>query len=553
MAPAAEFCERVLGTFWRHSPVNASFLGIHDYDHLLASYEPAALAQKQEDLRRHLRELAELRASGFPLTPDDRLDLALVEGELKTALRTEEELRIPYRNPGACIEDATYGVYLLMMRDFAPPEERGRSAVSRLDAVPRLLEEARLNLSRPEEVPPLWAEMSADLTASAGEFFHEAVLWARSRAPSLLSDFQRAVERASLAVEEYETFLSMPVRPRARGDYAVGNEMFDFLLRESHGLSQSGAELEDFGREEIERTLRRLREAAGRMGTGESWEEAVDVCKKEIPSPDRLLPLYRDEIGRARRFLLERDLFSFPPGEVLQVVETPVFERKTTPFAAYVPPAPFEPKQEGYFWVTPADPSLPPPERARRMEGHNLPGIPITAVHEGYPGHHLQIAWANRASTMVRRQIWTPVMVEGWALYCEEMMGEQGYYADPRTRLLQLKDYLWRCCRVVIDVGLHTRTLSPGEAVRMLVEIAKLDPAGAAGEVRRYSKTPTQPLSYAVGKREIVNLRDALRRSEGPGFSLRRFHDRLLQYGSLPISRIRERLLPSPPFSSPQA
>jgi uncharacterized protein (DUF885 family) len=178
------------------------------------------------------------------------------------------------------------------------------------------------------------------------------------------------------------------------------------------------------------------------------------------------------------------------------------------------------------------------------MEGHVLAGIPITSVHEGYPGHHLQITSAHQAASKVRRQFWTPVLVEGWALYCEEMMAEQGFYSDPRTRLLQLKDYLWRSCRVMIDVGLHTGTLAPGEAVRMLVEVPKLDPEGAAGEVKRYSKTPTQPLSYAVGKREILKLREDFRKAEGSGFSLRRFHDRLLQFGSLPISRIREQILP---------
>ena len=542
MTPSADFCERVLRTFWRHSPVNASFLGIHDYDHRLASYDPAALAERQSDFRRHLRELEALRDSGGNLTGDESLDLAVLEGELKTTLRTEEELRIPFRNPGAYLEDATYGVYLLMMREFAPAEERARSAVSRLEAVPRLLGEARRNLSDPEDVPPLWAEMSADLTASASEFFGEAVIWAGVRAPELLSNFQRAAEGARRAVQEYERFLAEKVRPRARGNYAVGREMFDFLLRESHGLSCSAADLEEFGREEIEKTLDQLRAFAA--GTGEAWEDLVEACKKEVPEPDRLLALYRDEITRARRFLQDRGLFTFPPGEVLHVVETPVFERKTTPFAAYVPPAPFEGKQEGYLWVTPADPALAPAERARRMEGHILPGIPITTVHEGYPGHHLQISLANRAPTKVRRQIWTPVMVEGWALYCEEMMGEEGFYTDPRTRLLQLKDYLWRSCRVVIDVGLHTGTLLPEEAVRMLVEVPKLDPDGAAGEVRRYSKTPTQPLSYAVGKREILRLRDDLRKAQGPAFSSRRFHDCLLQFGSIPVSLIRKRILP---------
>jgi len=544
MIPVVDFCESVLRTFWRHHPVNASFLGVHEYDALLSSYEPGALADRLSDLRRHLRETEAVQASGAALPADERLDLALLAGELKTAIRIEEELRIPFRNPGSYLEDATYGVYILTMREFAPAEERARSAISRLEAVPRLLDEARRNLSQPEEVPPLWAEMSSDLTATAGEFFAEAVGWARNRAPALLPDFGRASETARRAVEEYERFLSEKVRPRARGDFAVGREMFDFLLRESHGLPFTAADLEAFGRKEIEETLRKLRETAAEMGSGGSWEERVEACRMETPDPDLLLSVYRDEIARARRFLLDRDLFTFPPGEVLQVVETPVFERKMTPFAAYVPPAPFEPRQEGYLWVTPPDRTPSPAEKHRRMQGHALPGIPITSVHEAYPGHHLQISLSNRAASKVRRQIGTPVMVEGWALYCEEMMGEEGFYTDPRTRLLQLKDYLWRSCRVVIDVGMHTGALPPGEAVRMLVDVSKLNPEGAAGEVRRYSKTPTQPLSYAVGKREILRLREDLRKAEGPAFSLRRFHDRFLQFGSIPVSRIRDRILP---------
>jgi uncharacterized protein (DUF885 family) len=541
---AAQYCERVLRTFWRHAPVNASFLGVHEYDGLLARYDPGSLAARRADLREHLRELDELRSRTRPLSADERLDLALLEGELRTTLRAEEELRIPYRNPGSYLEDATYGVYLLMMRDFAPAEERARSATLRLKEVPRLLEEARGNLAHPEEVPPLWAEMSSDATASASKFFREAIRWAEADAPSGLSDFRSASERAREAVQHYERFLAEAVRPHARGNYAVGRKMFEFLLRESHGVADSASELEAFGRAEIAATLERLREAAHRTGAEGTWEEQVEACKREIPPPDRLLPVYREEIARARGFLQDRDLFTFPPGENLEVVETPVFERKTTPFAAYVPPAPFEEKQRGYFWVTPADPDLPPAERARRTEGHILPGIPITTVHEGYPGHHLQISLANRVPSMVRRQIWTPVMVEGWALYCEEMMGEEGFYLDPRTRLLQLKDYLWRSCRVVIDVGLHTGSLPPEEAARMLVELPKLDPEGAVGEVKRYSKTPTQPLSYAVGKREIRKLRDDLKEAEGSRFSLRRFHDRLLQFGSIPVSFIRAGLFP---------
>ena len=163
----------------------------------------------------------------------------------------------------------------------------------------------------------------------------------------------------------------------------------------------------------------------------------------------------------------------------------------------------------------------------------------MTALHEGYPGHHLQLSVANRIESLVRRQLGTTVFIEGWALYCEEMMEEEGFLADPRNVLFRLKDQLWRACRVVIDVGLHCSGMSFDEAVDMLVGVAKLERENAAAEVRRYTKTPTQPMSYLIGKKQILELREERRAAEGRRFNLKRFHDRLLSFGSIPVAMIR--------------
>ena len=542
METTEQLCSRILRTLWRHAPVNATYLGIHDYDALLAGYDRDVLASQASELKEHLSEIEVRRKAPPILSSDERLDLDLLEGELKTLLRVHEEIRAPCRNPGCYLEEATFGVYILMMREFAPAAERARAVASRLEAVPRILGEARRNLDRPGEVPPIWAEMALDLGASALEFLGETSGWARKVAPSMTGEMEQASARAREAVASYLAFLRESLRPLARGSFATGRDFFEFLLRESHGVSDSAADLEAFGLDEVRKTQARLREAAAEEN-GDGWERKIEEFQREVPEPARLLEAYQAEITRARGFVLERGLIDLPPGESLEVVETPVFERRTTPFAAYVPAAPFESLQKGYFWVTPPDASLRDEERVLQMKEHMVASIPITCVHEGYPGHHVQLSHANRAASPVRRQIFTPMMVEGWALYCEEMMGEQGFYPDPRTRLLQLKDYLWRCSRVVIDVGLHSGTLSFEEAVRVLVEVARINPVSARGEVKRYTKTPTQPLSYAVGKREITRLRDDLRHREGARFSLKDFHLRLLQFGSIPPRLVRERIL----------
>ena len=190
------------------------------------------------------------------------------------------------------------------------------------------------------------------------------------------------------------------------------------------------------------------------------------------------------------------------------------------------------------YYVTPIDQHLSPADRAEQLLGHNRFGMLLTNVHEGYPGHHLQLVVANQVQSPVRKLLSDTVFCEGWALYCEQLVLDQGMTEDPRVRLFQLKDQLWRACRVVIDVKLHTGRMTFDEAVDMLVNVAFLERPNAIGEVRRYTQEPTQPMSYLMGKEQIMQLRTREQERLGAGFALRQFHDRLLSYGTIPLSLI---------------
>jgi uncharacterized protein (DUF885 family) len=161
------------------------------------------------------------------------------------------------------------------------------------------------------------------------------------------------------------------------------------------------------------------------------------------------------------------------------------------------------------------------------------------AAHEVYPGHHLHLLTSEGLGSEVRRHIWSPVMVEGWALYSEQLMGEAGYYGSDEVRLFQLVNLLWRAIRVVLDVGLHTRGMTPAEAVDYLVEHLPIERLSAEAEVRRYCAWPTYQLCYAVGRRELLRLREAYQEREAASFDPRRFHDELMSYGGIPVSLAR--------------
>jgi uncharacterized protein (DUF885 family) len=160
-------------------------------------------------------------------------------------------------------------------------------------------------------------------------------------------------------------------------------------------------------------------------------------------------------------------------------------------------------------------------------------------AHEVYPGHHLQLLTMEGLGSEVRRHIWSPIMVEGWALYCEQLMEEAGYYPTRETRLFRLVNLLWRAIRIVLDVGLHTRGMTPAEAIDYMVEHLPIERPSAEAEVRRYCAWPTYQLSYALGRRELLRLREAYQQRAGVGADLRRFHDELMGYGGMPVSLAR--------------
>lgn len=213
-------------------------------------------------------------------------------------------------------------------------------------------------------------------------------------------------------------------------------------------------------------------------------------------------------------------------------------------YAAYMPPGILEEKQEGLFLVTPVDVDMPPEAQEEKLKGHYWAKLPVVALHEGYPGHHLQLVWANQCGTLPRRMgsFLSTLFVEGWAFYCEELMEELGYIAEPMQRLGRLSAQLWRAARIILDVSLHTKGMAVEEAVDFMVERVGLERSNALAEVRRYTGSPTQPQSYLMGKLALLELVEEFK-AANPGAAMKELHDTILACGSLPPRLMRQRLL----------
>ena len=529
-ALSEEFVEVTL----RQDPVLATEAGVHDYDALLPDASPEAVAERIRWLADFDARLEVFDVAGLP--PSQLADRDLLRARV-AGLRIDHEIvRVHAHNPVRAVESALYGLFLLQVRTFAPLDERKELMLERMVAVPAALEAARASL---EGVALPVASLASEVAMTGPAFVDDLVRELRGRFPGEAERIEFAGQRARLGFARFQEEIEKSGDPNA--SFAIGEEAMNQKLAREHLLDLDCAALEALGRQHLASVRGELEAEARRIDSSSDWRALVRDGRALLPDPHRLLEVYASESERARRFVQENRIAPLPEGG-LDVIETPLFARSMVPVAAMVPAAPFDPESNGCFYVTPIDGSRPAAEQREQLESHCMPGIPITVVHEGHPGHHQQFLVAHQAESRLRRLGWNHVFCEGWATYCEELMHEVGFYTHPLTRVFQLRDLLFRACRVVIDVGLHTGRMSVEDAQRFLIEEAMLSPADALAEVRFDLVNPTQPMSYLVGKLAIVELRREAQRRLGDRFRLHDFHAALLAGGALPPALVRREI-----------
>ncbi len=526
------------------NPVAATQLGDHRWDDRLGDTSLQALDSQNQEIRDALAGFEAMDTAGFRLPA--RIDHTLLVQILKSFVRGYEKVQSHLRNPSDYLDETLGGVFFLIIKEFAPLPERLASALARVRAIPRVLADAQKNLV-PDRVPRLWAETTIEQANQAvGLFAGLLPALAAEGAPDLHQELTTAGQQAAQAVQAYVRFLETDVLPQAEGEFGVGKEYFDELLREQHMVDYDADTLLETGWEQFRLTQAQMQAVAREIDPDKTVREILEDAKADHPSADGVLDAYREAMEAAKQFVVDHDIVTIPEGESLRIIETPEYLRPIIPYAAYMQPGILEKEQKGIFVVTPVDTSATPEAQEQKLKGHNWAKLPVVALHEAYPGHHLQLVYANLQETIPRRMgsFLATLFIEGWAFYCEEMMEQLGYIDTPVQRLGRLAGQLWRAARIILDASLHTKGMSFDEAVDFLVSEAQLEPDNAVAEVRRYTQTPTQPQSYLMGKLQIVALVDDYRRAH-PELSLRQVHDAILGCGSLPPRLMRQQLFGS--------
>lgn len=526
--------EQYYHEWWRLCPSAGSRAGLFEFDRRLEIPGKDWIGQRRRLLNQTIAELTRLEVP-------ERGTLAALDRRTFESTLAIAKLRldsIPHwrQDPSSPVTEAVDSVFELLMRRNLADEETVHAIISRLKVFPEYFTAARERIDDPVA---LWNTIAARVVAGAIEFLKDAGRDLTSRHPRLSPEIDSACARSNDALSHYAEWIHSLAARKLREDVAAGPAALYRLVREWHGLDctvddieQLGWELVHFYRDELDQHARRIDPQA-------TWQEIMDQARERFTQsrPD-MLGEYRRVTAELRRRMTEEGDLELVRGEQCNVVSTPAFLRALLPTAAYTSPGPLDPKQIGIFFVSDPDPNWQPEVYQANVAQHY--GIEETCVHEAYPGHHVQLCWANRATSLARQMADHVIFQEGWTLYCEQWMIDAGWFPDPALKINYLVGQLWRAHRMIIDVGIHTRRMTVPQAVPMLMEGVGFTRERAVAELNWYSQSPGVPLSYLMGKRETLNLRDAFLKL--PGKSFRDFHSWLLQFGSIPQRWLWEHL-----------
>jgi uncharacterized protein (DUF885 family) len=509
-------------------PVFATYLGIHELDDRLGDMSRDAHLELVAAEKRFLADLEAIDPAGLSAPNTLERELAILGAR---RLVFDEEVHRTWERRVTAGESLGDALFLLFARDFAPFPERLDAIAGRMEAAPAALMQVRDRLGR--DPVALWLELELEAVASLPGFF-DLILEAATGAyqdDQRVRRLERAADGAKSALESYGAWIREQL-PSAGSEFALGQEQLDELigLRAFDGLTAD--EILEIGWQQLELNHTARREAAAEIDPTVSELEVLERVKGDHPATfEEALAEYQDVMSRAKAFVEERGLATMPQDAPLDVLATPDYLRRMTPFAAYFAPAAFDRPRRGIYIVTPSvddDPGA--------MLEHNRSSISNTSIHEAYPGHHLQLSAALERPTLTRLLIDAPEFVEGWGMYSEQMMREHGFDATPAHRMALATDAIWRACRIILDIRLHRGEIGTAEATDFLIEHTGFERPNAEAEVQRYTFTPTYQLSYLLGKVLILRLREDERLRLGDRFSLREFHDALLWSGSIPLS-----------------
>ncbi|WP_305804488.1 DUF885 domain-containing protein [Stenotrophomonas sp. YIM B06876] len=556
----AELSQKALDTWMQLSPVSATQIGDHRYDSELDDLSAAGQQRGVEASKALLAELEKIDVT--QLGRENQVDAAILRNQLQSDIWNETTLQAWQWNPMTYNDLAGSAIYSLMAREFAPLPERLKSATARIEKIPQLFASARANLD-PARVPKIHAETVAKqnqgILSLVDTFITPNIDQLDAAGQARL---KTAIEGLKAAVAEQQQWLDKTLVPNAQGDFRIGAEKYDQKLKFALNSSLSRAEIGERARAELKRVrgdmygiaqvVLKDKPGAPAMPANPSddqqqtaIEAALELAYADKPARDKVVEDAKAALDHSTAFVREHDLMTLPDAPV-DIILMPEFQRGVA--VAYCDsPGPLDKNLKTFYAVSPIPDDWNDKQVDSFLREYNSRMIHLLSIHEGTPGHYLEGWHSGKFPSTLRAVLRSGLFAEGWAVYTERMMQEQGYLDnDPLFHLVQLKFYLRTIANALLDQGVHVDNWSRDQAMHLMTHDAFQQESEAAGKWVRAQLSSAQLPTYFVGAQEHFDTRKAVQEKQGANFNLKAYHDQILSYGAPPVRFARQLMLDQP-------
>ncbi|MGB9475280.1 MAG: DUF885 domain-containing protein [Candidatus Udaeobacter sp.] len=533
--------------YLRSNPEDATELGDHRFDGQLTDYSSEARAKELAAQKEFREKLASI--DGSQLTGANNVDFRILKENIDYQIFRAEKLKEPQWNPLVYMQSLANSLYLLVARDFAPPEQRIPNLRQRIEAIPRVIAQAKANLQHP---PRVHTETAIEQTQGAINLVQEGLAPLLDRAPQLKKELAPVQEKTAAALEDYKKWLQDNLLPRSDGNFRLGAEKYRKKLRFALASDLSMEEIMKRAQADLRQTQTAIYETAlplyrkyfpnaDAATLSDKHKVTAAVLEKlgeQHPDDATVVGYAKKVVTEATDFVKARNLVTVPNAP-LDVIAMPEFKRGVA--VAYCEsPGPLEKTGQTFFAVSPTPIDWSKERKESFFREYNNYMIRDLTVHEAMPGHYLQLAHANQfhAPTLVRAIFQSGPFIEGWAVYCEQMMAEQGY-GGPEVKMQQLKMRLRVIANAILDQGIHAGNMTEKEAMDLMMKETFQQEGEAVAKWKRARLTSAQLSTYFVGVTEHLDLR-ATEKKLGKDFDLKKYNDQVISYGSPPVKYVRE-------------
>ena len=556
----AELSKKALDTWMAHSPISATQIGDHRYDSQIDDLSADGQRKSVELSKALLAELDKIDISA--LGRENQVDAQILRNQLQSDIWTIETLQSWQWDPQVYSGIAGSAIYGLMARDFAPLPERLTSATDRIEKLPAIFAAARANLD-PARVPKIHAETVAKQNKGILSLVDTFITPNIERLPAAEQQrLKAAIAALTTAVAEHQTWLDGTLVPNARGEFRLGAERYDKKLTFSLNSSLSRAQIGERARAELKRVREDmysiaqvvLKDTANApdmpvQPTAEqeqaAIEAALELAYADKPARDKVVDDAKASLAQSTEFVRQHDLMTLPDSPV-EIILMPEFQRGVA--VAYCDsPGPLDKNLKTFYAVSPIPEDWNDKQVDSFLREYNSRMIHLLSIHEGTPGHYLEGWHSGKFPSTLRAVLRSGLFAEGWAVYTERMMQEQGYLDnDPLFHLVQLKFYLRTIANAILDQGVHVDNWSREQAMALMTRDAFQQESEAAGKWVRAQLTSAQLPTYFVGAQEHFDTRKAVEDQQGANFKLKAYHDQILSYGAPPVRFARQLMLGQP-------